>query len=964
MKFLSSNKPSPAARVIHAAGRATARRTTTRERGVASILAMMFLIIFGSLAAAMAISSRGNIRTASTHVHVVRALGAAETGLQIASARLQEAAQRFVISKSNITGTLASQMWGGNMSGAGTVSVRPPLSSYPESSTPSGLAQAVANRHAADQNVITGKGVAQPTIGNAMSGADLTEYAAAGWLYTPVVGIDAGSNGTPSVGYSVTYAPLADGKTIRAIVTGFDFGYTRAGQPVSRTIMQDFELSKKIKQAIVSPSRVLLGKNVMVQGDLGVRYNQLDKPHAEPLVMRSDFKGIDAVLDQKLADFYAGLKLYDADGDNRLRLDHPLESLGIPSNAKDYDSSGKADNAFTDVNDNGYIDDFSIFIKHFDKNGDGKVALSKAMTLGTPAENETPEFTLDENLALLIDGANPDRNKNGVYGYNDANLNGRWDKGEAIADEDDVTLGWRDGYIDRKDRYGKVTGRLLYKASQSNWVNKLGAVVDEVQGSVLPGAGKAAQNFAVSDLVLPDVSNSTFSGQQSSLTALADGNPFNSQVASQLGVATSALATYTEAKAKSSKQPRFERVDPDNNNDGRPDNYLTAYWEKSPFNSPSYTDCYYRPVYQNMTFKDVQIPVGTNALFLNCTFIGVTYVRTTADNTHVLWSEYGKQTIQLDGFPGPAAPRTVYGDVVTENSYPTMLPNTAIPPARMILMATTPMDKADIPANQVSLTTGYSALPNPLVIGGLRITDTKPLSNNIRFHDCTIVGSVVSDNPTVFTNVRNKIQFTGKTKFSNKHPEYPDDPAYNPSAAEMVEINKSSMMLPGYSVDVGSFNAPDDQNIQLNGAVIAGLMDIRGNVTVDGALIMTFSPSPGTAPMIDVGGNPVGNPANFNLTIGYFGTSDGDQEGLDPASLPIVGGKPIVGWDLNGDGLPDLGPTQNPTAAQIAAGAVSVPFNGYGRVQLRLNPTMTLPDGIMLPLSFTPKALTYREGKP
>ena len=25
---------------------------------------------------------------------------------------------------------------------------------------------------------------------------------------------------------------------------------------------------------------------------------------------------------------------------------------------------------------------------------------------------------------------------------------------------------------------------------------------------------------------------------------------------------------------------------------------------------------------------------------------------------------------------------------------------------------------------------------------------------------------------------------------------------------------------------------------------------------------------------------------------------------------------------------------------------------------------MTLPDGIMLPLSFTPKALTYREGKP
>jgi hypothetical protein len=279
-------------------------------------------------------------------------------------------------------------------------------------------------------------------------------------------------------------------------------------------------------------------------------------------------------------------------------------------------------------------------------------------------------------------------------------------------------------------------------------------------------------------------------------------------------------------------------------------------------------------------------------------------------------------------------------------------------------MANTPMDKGDIPANQVSLTTGYSALPNPLVVGGLRVTDTKPMSNNIRFHDCTIVGSVVSDNPLVFTNVRNKIQFTGKTKFSNKHPDYPDEPDYNPAAEDMAEINKSSMMLPGYSVDVGTFNAPEDQNIQLNGAIIAGLMDIRGNVAVDGALIMTFAPTPGTAPMVDAGGNPVGNPADFNLSIGYFGADSGDIEGLDPATLPIINGKPSVGWDLNADGLPDLGPTATPTAAQLAAGAVSVPFNGYGRVQLRLNPTMTLPDGIMLPLSFTPKSLTYREGKP
>ncbi|MBN8598871.1 MAG: hypothetical protein J0L78_14455 [Planctomycetes bacterium] len=937
------------------------RRTSVRERGVASILSMMFLILFGSLAAAMAIASKGNIRTASTHVHVVRALGAAETGLHIASARLHEAAQRFVISKSDITGSLASELWNGDTSKAGTVQVQLPLTSYPESSTPGGIAQAVANRHACDQNVVTGVGVSQPTLGNAISGADLSVYAKSGWLYTPVVGVDApGSGGKPTIGFSVTYAPLADGRTVRAIVTGFDFGYSRNGQPLSRTIMQDFQLSKRVKQAIVSPTRVMLGRNVMVSGDLGCRFTQVDKQNGEPLTMRSDFLGIDPVLDLKLKDFFAGVVSYDADGDNRLRVNHPIESLGIPANSKDYDGSGKPSNAFTDVLDNGYIDDFSIFIKHFDKNGDGRLALSKPLTLGTPAEAETPEFTADDDLGLLIDSAIPDRNVNGAYGYNDANLNGRWDKGETIVDSDDVTLGWRDGYIDKRDRYSKVGGRVIYKTTQAAWTNSLGAVANEVQGSIIPGGGKTAQTFGASDNLLPNPTDAVFSAEQAVLANLANGAAFNTQVATNLGVGAAALATYVEAKPRSSTSPRFERLDGDANSDGRPDNYATAYWEKMPFNSPSYTDIYYRPVYQNMTFKSPVIPAGTNALFVNCTFIGVTLIKTTIDNTHPLWSSYGLMTVQADGFPGPSPSRTIYAGT----KYPTMLPSTATPPNQVLMMATTPLDKADIPSDMVALTTGYSALANPLVVGGKRIVDTKALSNNVRFHDCTVVGSVVSDSPTVFTNIRNKIQFTGKTKFTTKNPSDPDDPDANPTDAQLTEIAKSSMMLPNYSVDVGNFNAPPDQDIHLQGAVIAGLMDLRGNVTVDGALLMTFDPQLGSKPLVDVGGNPVGNPADFNLSVGYFGSADGEKEGLDPATLPIVGGQKIVGWDLNGDGLPDLGPTATPTQAQLNAGATAVPFYGYGRIQLRLNPQMTLPDGIMLPLQFTALPLTYKEGKP
>lgn len=111
-------------------------------------------------------------------------------------------------------------------------------------------------------------------------------------------------------------------------------------------------------------------------------------------------------------------------------------------------------------------------------------------------------------------------------------------------------------------------------------------------------------------------------------------------------------------------------------------------------------------------------------------------------------------------------------------------------------------------------------------------------------------------------------------------------------------------------------------------------------------------------------GGPVGNPASFNTTLGYFGPEDGDEESLDPRSLPMEQGVRIVGWDLDGDGLPDMGPNDRPTPEQIQAGATAVPFHGYGRITVRFNPDMVLPDGIMLPLQLDPRPATYVEGRP
>ena len=53
------------------------------------------------------------------------------------------------------------------------------------------------------------------------------------------------------------------------MVTGYDFDYSSRGQPITRRITQDFSLIKRVNAAVLSPTKLMIGKNVLVQGDLG-----------------------------------------------------------------------------------------------------------------------------------------------------------------------------------------------------------------------------------------------------------------------------------------------------------------------------------------------------------------------------------------------------------------------------------------------------------------------------------------------------------------------------------------------------------------------------------------------------------------------------------------------------------------------------------------------------------------------
>ena len=111
---------------------------------------MLFLVIFGSLAAAMAIVAQGNLRTADSSLKVSRAQSAAESGLVFAQRRLETQAKRFVITKGVVDPDFAERLWMGDWMGSdGTVSVLPPVG-YNAPDAPDGIAAAVRDAHLAD----------------------------------------------------------------------------------------------------------------------------------------------------------------------------------------------------------------------------------------------------------------------------------------------------------------------------------------------------------------------------------------------------------------------------------------------------------------------------------------------------------------------------------------------------------------------------------------------------------------------------------------------------------------------------------------------------------------------------------------------------------------------------------------------------------------------------------------------
>ncbi len=775
---------------------------------------MMFMVIFSSLAAVMAVVAQGNLRTADSAMKVSRAMSAAETGLIFAGRRLASEASRFVVVKGIVTDVFGHDLWMGtyDVNVDGAVEVLPPVG-YTEGTLAAGVAEAVRNAHLADVHWL----IIEP------GDASLPEIDGFGTLRVRPIALTTDGLGNPDpLGpyFRLRYELVAGEPVVRVTAQGVD-------RNITRTIQMDFRIDKKIEYAIISPNRIMIGKNVRVEGPLGTRYGivagELDGANGDPLVMRSDFYDLDDALTITLDLFYSNVADFDVDGDARLRPDHPVESLGLAGAPELVDYDGDE-----------YVDDFDLFLAFYDTNGDGMVEIAV-------------EFAnIDNQLARLIDEAYPDRDGDGVLGS-----------------QSDIDLGYNDGILDGRDRYAKVHGRLMFAVAQTDWDTANGASYQTVvQGAGRVDLDQAPVSFEVSDEELREIETAMFSDNW--FDTKADPT-FQLQVDAQDGIGGA------------------EYVGP-----GHPDYDNDLTWEEVPYGAGAAGgapyDYYRREIYRNMTFTDVRIPIANNGRFENCTFIGVTYIETEPDCSHINWN-YAGALQRVEDPPGS-------GTYVYELKFPGL---------------------------QAELTDGTP------------VPDTRLSSNNVRFNNCTFLGSIAGIKPDEYTHWRNKVQLTGETRFyiDPEDPDllqeiadgHPDAPGWQATiegmdAADIEELSKSSLLMIAWSVDVGNFTNELATKVKLKGTIVAGILDVRGTADVFGTLLMTFRPIAGVGPLFYGG-----LPDAFNTTIGYFSSDDGDGEGAN-----------------------------NPT------------FNGFGEITLRYDPNAMLPDGILWPIQINSEPLTYVEG--
>ncbi|HVT83064.1 MAG TPA: hypothetical protein VHM90_20670 [Phycisphaerae bacterium] len=502
------------------------------RRGSSLLMALMYVTLFGALAASMTLFSTSTLDVSAGNERSIRAQVAAESGVSWLMLQFKTLAQNNklpITSSGVLSNTIARNLFNG------TGGLAPNLA-----------AQLNGTTNLQGKSVITNATTIQIPPVKLYSSIDDSQFC---------ISIVQDSS-VPTVLHITSMGKCSN---------------------VMRAVQMDVSMSKQLKYAVYSNVAIQIGKNVRVQGDVASAYAGTNK--GPPVQMFSDFHYMNDLssVDTDLGKLRTLLSSYDNVYNNRLDVRNNSAA-----------ASAAAAQGLSDRNSDGFIDEYDVFLKGVDANGNAVV------TSGEFTDPLTGK-PYDADLWNLIDDP---------LG---ASATGMWS-------------GYNDGQISNFDGYAKVNGTIKMAITPSQWMANSSSwplwgdnggtrQQDFIEGPVIPTDPTAipvqfGYDFS-SDLTMKPgdfdttgSSNSTMDSAMPTTTATVSGSTISN------GTLTSAMAnggTVTEHSPAS----------------------VSSGWQAT----------YKRPVFQNITFNNVRIPKGLNAKFINCTFNGYTAVKLTTTIT-------------------------------------------------------------------------------------------------------------------------------------------------------------------------------------------------------------------------------------------------------------------------------------------------------------------------------------------
>jgi len=147
-------------------------------------------------------------------------------------------------------------------------------------------------------------------------------------------------------------------------------------------------------------------------------------------------------------------------------------------------------------------------------------------------------------------------------------------------------------------------------------------------------------------------------------------------------------------------------------------------------------------------------------------------------------------------------------------------------------------------------------------------------TNNIRFDNCNFNGAIVTNAPQPFDWRKNCLYFTGSATFNN------------------AALAEATILAPHFNVNLGNTTPIAGNTNQLTGAIIGGIVDIRGNADIYGTIISMFDTTPYSSGYVTNIGATLGDGGSETVELGDIGTINivPDKSKMLPSGIktPIV----------------------------------------------------------------------------